>query len=160
MIINKKLNLFLIENKKNLNNKNLNNKLKLNINYIKYLNLINFKELKALNSLLRCIVLVNKIKKTVLVYNNNFISILYRSNFYNRLITYKFNNTELDYIYKIFSFTNVSVFVNASSKYVKFKTEHERNIDFSLDCFHNNMPRNPAHYLVGKMYVLVMYYLI
>nr|NP_049611.1 orf160 [Tetrahymena pyriformis]AAD41956.1 orf160 [Tetrahymena pyriformis] len=160
-MINKKLNLFLIENKKIINNSVLNkNNNKNNFNIIKYFNLKNYKEIKALLNLFKCISLLNKLNKSIFIYNDNFITIINKNNFYKNLLTYKYVNIELMSMLKIYIYMNTSIFINASSSFIKFKSEYETYSDIFFDCYHHPFKRKKANSLVYKMYFLVLYFLI
>nr|YP_740848.1 Ymf73 [Tetrahymena pigmentosa]ABI51757.1 Ymf73 [Tetrahymena pigmentosa] len=159
-MINKKLNLFLIENKKKINNKKIFLNFKNNINIIKYLDLNNYKEIKSYINLIKCIYLLNKIKKSTFIFNNNLLIIIYKNKFFKKILKYKFNNIELPLILKLFIYSNSSIFLNMSTTFIKFKSEYERYLDVFIDCYHINNSRKKANLLNYKMCILSLYFLI
>lgn len=61
---------------------------------------------------------------------------------------------------KIYIYMNTSIFINASSSFIKFKSEYETYSDIFFDCYHHPYKRKKANSLVYKMYFLVLYFLI
>nr|YP_740760.1 Ymf73 [Tetrahymena malaccensis]ABI51669.1 Ymf73 [Tetrahymena malaccensis] len=159
-MINKKLNLFLIENKKIIKTNTNLNSLNNNFNLIKYFKLTNYKEIKALISLLKCINCLNKLNKSIFIFNKNFITIIYKTNFFKKLITYKFNNIELMLTLKMFIYFNTRIFINTSENFIKFKSEYETYPEILFDCYHNHFSRKRVKNLSYKMFLLITYNLL
>lgn len=88
--MNKKLNLFLINNKGSIDNFSHFKDSYSNINIISYLGLTNFKEIKSIILLFKCLYILGKINKSIFIYNDNFFNVFYRNRFYNHNIEYKF----------------------------------------------------------------------
>lgn len=153
--MNKKLNLFLINNK--INNDNIKNKL--NFNLLSTLHTYNSSDYKALYNLLSCIKLLTSLKKTMFIYNNNYIFIIYNKGV-KYISSYKFNNVELSYIYKLYMSSRSNIFINTTNSYIKFKSEHEKFISVMIDCYHNNLSRNKISFLNIKLLILCLYILL
>lgn len=88
--MNKKLNLFLINNKGSIDNFSHFKDSYSNINIISYLGLTNFKEIKSIILLFKCLYILGKINKSIFIYNDNFFNVFYRNRFYSHNIEYKF----------------------------------------------------------------------
>ena len=103
---------------------------------------------------------MSKLKKSIFIYNDNFLTVIYKNSFYKKLLTYKFNNIELPLVLKLYVYSNSSIFINASTTFIKFKSEHEKYIDVLIDCYHVHGSRKRANSLNYKMYALSLYFLI
>jgi hypothetical protein len=155
--LNKKLNLFLIKNNNNINlTNNLINNYKINL--LANVTLFNSSDYKALHSLLRCFSILSTLKKTIFIYNNNYIIILNNKNV-KYMSTYKFNNIEISYVYKLYMISKSDIFINATDHFIKFKSEHERFLQVIIDCYHINLPRSKALVMVIKMLIICLYVL-
>lgn len=154
-MLKKKLNLFLISNKKNNYKKIILQNY--NVNLMHYINITNPNELIAYSSLFKSINLLKKLNKTIFIYQNNYIVILYRNNLIKRNITFKFKNLQVDYFFKIYTFMYVSILINVASNYLKFKSEHEKYLEVFFDCYHNDCTRGKASTMSFKMFLLIMY---
>lgn len=156
----KKLNLFIIAHSNNLDNKSISYHDNLNLNIIRYLNISNFKEIKAYINLFKCMLLLKKLNKTIFIYSNNLITIIYRNSMYSNMIVYKFDNIQNPIVTKLYKYMEASVFVNISPNYLKFKSEHERLVEFHLDCYHSSLRRKKVETNISKMFLLAMYNMI
>lgn len=104
--------------------------------------------------------LLKRLNKTICIFNNNYLIIIFNNKTGRKFLVYKFINIELKYIFKIFQYTRSSIFINATSTFIKFKLEQLKNIDIYLDCYHNSSYRNDVVSLSHKMLLLSMYNLI
>ncbi len=154
----KKLNLFLIT-KKNNNYKNIYI-VESSINLIKYLNFLKPSELVAYTALFKSVSLLKKLNKTIFIFQNNYIIIIYKNDYIKKTISYKFKNLQVDYFFKIYIFMKVSILINTASNYLKFKSEHERYLDIFFDCYHNKFSRDKISTISHKMFLLVMYFVL
>jgi hypothetical protein len=152
--VNKKLNLFLINN----NNINLTTNLSkgYNSNLLPNVFLSNVCDYKSLHSLLRCFSLLSSLKKTIFIYHNNYIVILNNKNI-KYMSTYKFNNIESPQVFKLYAATRSDIFINATTHYMKFKSEHERFFQVMIDCYRVNIPRNKVLAMGLKMLTICLY---
>lgn len=120
----------------------------------------NVEEYKALNSLFMCSKLLKNLKKTIFIYHDNYIVLLFNNNTTTDFILYKFENIELSHVIKLYTFSKASIFINASNKFIKFKTEHERFLTIFLDCLHHRLPRKKINLTNLKMFLIVLFNLI
>lgn len=127
---------------------------------LRFLTIYNTEEYKALSSLFLCSKLLKNLKKTIFIYNDNYIILLFNNNICNDFIIYKFENIELSHVIKLYTFSKASVFINASSKFIKFKTEHERFLTIFLDCLHHRLSRKKINLTNLKMFLIVLFNLI
>lgn len=127
---------------------------------LRFLTIYNIEEYKALSSLFLCSKLLKNLKKTIFIYNDNYIILLFNNNICNDFIIYKFENIELSHVIKLYTFSKASVFINASSKFIKFKTEHERFLTIFLDCLHHRLSRKKINLTNLKMFLIVLFNLI
>ena len=127
---------------------------------INYLDIKNKFESRAYTNLFTCMSLLKQLNKTICIYNNNYLIILFSNKTSKKFLVYKFINIELKYIFKIFQYTRASIFINISSTFIKFKLEQLKNIDIYLDCYHNSGCRKDVQALSHKMLLLSMYNLI
>lgn len=156
----KKLSLFIIMYSNNLNSKSIYCSDNLNLNIIRYLNISNFKEIKAYVNLFKCMLLLKKLNKTIFIYSNNFITIIYRNSMYSNMTIYKFDDIQNPIVTKLYKYMEASLFINISQNYLKFKSEHERLAEFYLDCYHSSLKRKKVDTNTSKMFLLAMYNLI
>lgn len=52
------------------------------------------------------------------------------------------------------------IFINSTTHYIKFKSEHERFLQVLIDCYHVNLPRTKALVLGVKMLIICLYVLL
>lgn len=151
--------MFLINNKYCIKNQVKSDEVifKKQFNLLKFLTMHNIEEYKALNSLFLCSKLLKNLKKTIFIYNDNYIVLLFNNNMYDDFIIYKFENIELSYVVKLYTFSKASIFINASSKFIKFKTEHERFLTIFLDCLHHRLSRKKINLTNLKMFLIVLF---
>lgn len=158
--MNKKLNLFLIKNIKLSKSSQNNVVCNTNLNLIKYLDFKSYKEFKSYILLFKCLLLLKNLKKTIFMYNELFITVFFKESSYSSVLLYKIKKIESAMIFKLYSHTNASIFINVSSNFIKFKSEHENYIEFSLDCFHANFSKKKMSTLNSKITILALYSLI
>lgn len=73
--------------------------------------------------------------------------------------TYKFNNIEISYVYKLYMASRSDIFINATDHFIKFKSEHERFLQVIIDCYHIKLPRKKALVMGLKMLIICLYVL-
>ena len=117
-------------------------------------------EVRAYTNLFTCVSLLKRLNKTTCIFNNNYLIIIFNNKTGKNFLVYKFINIELKYIFKIFQYTRSSIFINATSTFIKFKLEQLKNIDIYLDCYHNSSYRGDVVNLSHKMLLLSVYNLI
>lgn len=131
-----------------------------NISYngslIRNINLTNSNDYKAISDLFKCFSLLSNLKKTILIYNDNYVVVVNNKNV-KYVTTYKFNDVELIHVYKLYMASRSEIFINASSRFIKFRTEHERFLRVMVDCCRVNLPRQKITFTGLKMLIICLY---
>lgn len=131
-----------------------------NFNIIKYLGIINSKEYKAYTSLYKCFTILKNLNKTTVIFTDNFLTIICKDFLGKNINIFKFKNNRKIKLTKIFSYIDVSIFINISYNYVNFKLNYSRDFFINIDCSDCTVDRVKINSMQIKMYLLILYNLI